>query len=391
MSEMLIQSLTVNAVTVSNSQEEISYNVVTGDSFNTEDPEEGQSFTTDRALKVTAIEIAVARRPTSSGLPVGDVAWKLDIRTVDTGFPSEDTLATSERVPFTTIYPLSVYSAYPFDNDDIKRVVFNFSEPVELSASTQYYFVIKYDNNGTVSDSGIDIPFYVISLTEGISGEFLVGRDLDQSTTWFKVYEGEPEENTASLVYRIYALDETEYATVALDNLSEPILLQTRAVPSMDPGNSNAVTVSSGNVQSGLSGVVQVSSGSAELNNGASNDVYIISGNANGNNGVTGAAVMASGATVGDDGVTGDVRLITGLPLGGGSNTRGDIQLQNGSEGTAGHVVYSKDADGSINWGLTPYTPADSSDWDGTDPANVAEALDRCAALLKTLNLGTGP
>jgi phenylalanyl-tRNA synthetase beta subunit len=37
------------------------------------------------------------------------------------------------------------------------------------------------------------------------------------------------------------------------------------------------------------------------------------------------------------------------------------------------------------------YTPADSTDWDGTDPTTVSDALDRCATLLKTLNGGTGP
>lgn len=38
-----------------------------------------------------------------------------------------------------------------------------------------------------------------------------------------------------------------------------------------------------------------------------------------------------------------------------------------------------------------PYTPTTSADWDGTDPTNVLQALDRCAALLKVLNGGTGP
>lgn len=37
------------------------------------------------------------------------------------------------------------------------------------------------------------------------------------------------------------------------------------------------------------------------------------------------------------------------------------------------------------------YTPANSSDWNGSPPTDVWAALDRCAALLKTLNGGTGP
>ena len=37
------------------------------------------------------------------------------------------------------------------------------------------------------------------------------------------------------------------------------------------------------------------------------------------------------------------------------------------------------------------YTPTTSSDWSGAAPTTVAEGLDRCAALLKALNGGTGP
>jgi hypothetical protein len=38
-----------------------------------------------------------------------------------------------------------------------------------------------------------------------------------------------------------------------------------------------------------------------------------------------------------------------------------------------------------------PYTPGLAASWDGSPPRTIAEALDRCAALLKTLNAGTGP
>lgn len=38
----------------------------------------------------------------------------------------------------------------------------------------------------------------------------------------------------------------------------------------------------------------------------------------------------------------------------------------------------------------TPYTPTNSTDWDGTPPTTVGEALDRLATVVKTLNGGTG-
>jgi hypothetical protein len=37
------------------------------------------------------------------------------------------------------------------------------------------------------------------------------------------------------------------------------------------------------------------------------------------------------------------------------------------------------------------YVATPTSSWAGSPPANVAAALDRCAALLKTLNGGVGP
>jgi hypothetical protein len=38
-----------------------------------------------------------------------------------------------------------------------------------------------------------------------------------------------------------------------------------------------------------------------------------------------------------------------------------------------------------------PYTPGLAASWSGTPPTTIAEALDRLAALLKTLNGGVGP
>ena len=40
--------------------------------------------------------------------------------------------------------------------------------------------------------------------------------------------------------------------------------------------------------------------------------------------------------------------------------------------------------------GVTSYTPTTPTDWNGTPPTTVGEAIDRLAALVKTLNGGTG-
>lgn len=52
--------------------------------------------------------------------------------------------------------------------------------------------------------------------------------------------------------------------------------------------------------------------------------------------------------------------------------------------------------DGTGNWSQMTsdtviYTPTTSGDWNGSPPSSVEEGLDRCAALLKALNGGTGP
>jgi hypothetical protein len=45
----------------------------------------------------------------------------------------------------------------------------------------------------------------------------------------------------------------------------------------------------------------------------------------------------------------------------------------------------------SVTNGTVAYSPATPTNWNGTAPTTVQAALDRCAALLKTLNGGTGP
>jgi hypothetical protein len=54
----------------------------------------------------------------------------------------------------------------------------------------------------------------------------------------------------------------------------------------------------------------------------------------------------------------------------------------------------SRDLSGKVSLGeaqADAYAPAVSASWAGTAPTTIAEALDRCAALLKVLNGGTGP
>jgi len=38
----------------------------------------------------------------------------------------------------------------------------------------------------------------------------------------------------------------------------------------------------------------------------------------------------------------------------------------------------------------TSYSPTTPTDWNGTPPTTISEALDRLAAIVKTLNGGTG-
>jgi hypothetical protein len=54
--------------------------------------------------------------------------------------------------------------------------------------------------------------------------------------------------------------------------------------------------------------------------------------------------------------------------------------------------VFADDSTVIINGidGSLAYYPTTPSDWNGTPPTTVGEALDRLATLIKTLNAGTG-
>jgi hypothetical protein len=71
-------------------------------------------------------------------------------------------------------------------------------------------------------------------------------------------------------------------------------------------------------------------------------------------------------------------------------NTGGnlDIAVSNASSLYIGRTGIPVTINGNVAIDYTPSTP---SDWNGTAPTTVAEALDRMAALLKALNSGTGP
>lgn len=69
------------------------------------------------------------------------------------------------------------------------------------------------------------------------------------------------------------------------------------------------------------------------------------------------------------------------------STTNTNLRLQSGNKhwtfDTLGNLELPDD--GKIN-----YSPATPSDWSGTPPTTIQEAIDRLAALVKSLNSGTG-
>lgn len=94
------------------------------------------------------------------------------------------------------------------------------------------------------------------------------------------------------------------------------------------------------NLGTGNSGTIDIVSGSAAAGN--SGNISFLSGNSDSGN--TGTLTFRSGeATAGN---SGNVLLASGPA----SATRGTIQFQNGSEGTAGHIWTSIDTTGSGSW-----------------------------------------
>ena len=112
----------------------------------------------------------------------------------------------------------------------------------------------------------------------------------------------------------------------------------------------------------------------------------------------TAAGLTAGNVTTNAD-LTGDVTSV------GNATTIGALKVTNPM--LEGSIAYSKlvltgevlnaDLAGSIavskitSVDTGDYTPTTGGDWAGTAPATIRDALDRCAALLKTLNSGTGP
>lgn len=59
---------------------------------------------------------------------------------------------------------------------------------------------------------------------------------------------------------------------------------------------------------------------------------------------------------------------------------------QAGADGEDG-----EDGEDGADGDATAYSPGNASNWAGTAPTTIGEALDRCASLLQSLNSGTGP
>jgi hypothetical protein len=69
------------------------------------------------------------------------------------------------------------------------------------------------------------------------------------------------------------------------------------------------------------------------------------------------------------------------------------IQMYNDSHAGGDYLGWSFKPDGKLQLpvgGTVSYTPTTASDWNGTAPTTIQEAIDRLAALVKTLNTGTG-
>lgn len=75
----------------------------------------------------------------------------------------------------------------------------------------------------------------------------------------------------------------------------------------------------------------------------------------------------------------------------GGDTVKGGLITTLGAAITAASLGIFGSNTGDQDASTTPYTPTTTGDWNGADPTTVLQALDRCAALLKTLNGGTGP
>lgn len=87
------------------------------------------------------------------------------------------------------------------------------------------------------------------------------------------------------------------------------------------------------------------------------------------------------------------VTEVTQTSSGGGASQWSDISLDGGTDFTESDGTEFANGELMLTAGEldSEYTPAISADWSGTPPQTVGQALDRIAALLKTLNGGVGP
>ena len=117
-----------------------------------------------------------------------------------------------------------------------------------------------------------------------------------------------------------------------------------------------------------------------------------------------GNLILRGGSGYGGGDVTvigGEATDISGLAgdviISGGSRDTipytGDVKIQGltypSSDGTNGQVL-TTDGSGTLSFQDAPYSPTTPTDWNGTPPTTISEALDRLAAVVKTLNGGTG-
>jgi len=114
-------------------------------------------------------------------------------------------------------------------------------------------------------------------------------------------------------------------------------------------GTTGQLYLFSGNTSLGSTGNVTLTSGYTNDTSAAytSGTVNIKTGYSDGDGAVTGDINIETGQTAGDNANSGSITLKTGFAEFG---TRGSIRLQDGSQGTAGHVWTSTGTDGTGSW-----------------------------------------
>lgn len=170
MSEILVKNVTV--VTQLERLSEQAYDNTTA--LSATNQQVAQSFTTDGAFSLSQVELLMRK----VGAPTGDVGYAVDIYTVSGGLPSV-LLASSERVKFSDI-PFKAPEA-----SSVGRTVFKFATPLALSATTQYFFAIRYDNVGGVTVDINNTAKPLFSTGAGAGGELLASKNIyDMADTW---------------------------------------------------------------------------------------------------------------------------------------------------------------------------------------------------------------